>query len=348
MKKLRLSLWLPMLLVAFLMAACSNDKLTSPGDIPGEDEEVSLDKEFGGYNTTDEPTAFGDKEMMDEFGEDSEVDDAISDAPETLVDLNSDKVKALFLRITWGLLEGDSTATEEVDWSGSAEINKGTLVLLKTIRFERNDFIHLPRESRQKIEFTSFTKPHFDGIAIAIIDNDTTQKNVEGTFTLSLQGGTYTKVLTFSELDSLDLVEAVGPGKNEVSIVSRSKEIVPFAGGFLSGRWKKTHPNGGIFKGRWINSLGTNAGHLRGIWGINKRGQKVFFGKYISLNGQFRGLLAGKWEFTRGENVGVFRGRWVDRNLNTRGTLKGHFKTGGPGDRRGFFHGRWHVSEPGS
>ena len=342
MKRLWLSPWLPAFLVVFLVTACSNDQLISPDDNPGEVEEVSLEKEFGGYTTNDEQIAFGDAEIMEEFGEDAQVFDAISDDPETVDDLNSDRVEAYYLRITWGLLEGDSTATEVIDFSGSVEINKGTLVLLRKIRFEDRDFIHLPRESRQKIEFTSFTRPHFDGIAIAVINNDTTKEDIEGTLTVNT--GSYSKVLTFSELDSLDLIESVGDGGHEVSIVSRYKEIMPFAGGFLSGRWVKTRPNGGIFKGRWINSLATNAGHLHGIWGINRRGEKVFFGKYISLSGRFQGLLAGEWENTRDEDGGVFKGRWVNRALTTVGTLKGHYKTGRQGDRRGFFHGRWHVS----
>ena len=98
-----------------------------------------------------------------------------------------------------------------------------------------------------------------------------------------------------------------------------------------------------MFRGRWINSLGTNAGHLRGIWGINRFGNKVFKGKYISLNGEFRGLLAGQWKYVHGENGGFFQGRWVNRAHQTVGIMKGHFKTGRPGDRRGFFHGRYRV-----
>ncbi|MFQ6112466.1 MAG: hypothetical protein ACE5NG_00085 [bacterium] len=344
MKNSWLSLLMLVFLAIFLVLGCSNEPLTNSREDLEGDEELSLDKEFGGFDTSDEPVGFGEPDMVDDFPEDADVADAFSVEAETVEALNSDTVKAYFLRITWGLLEGDSTATEVIDWSGSAEINKGTLVLLKTIRFERNDFIHLPRESRQKVDFTSFTSKHLDGIAIAIIDNDTTQEDLEGTFTLN--AGNYSKVLAFSELDSLELVESVGSGGHEVSIISRSKEVVPFAGGFLSGHWVKTRPDGGIFRGRWINSLGTNAGHLKGIWGINRRGRKVFFGKWISLNGQFRGLLEGRWQFTRGENRGVFHGRWVNRAFTTGGTLKGHFKTGRPGDRRGFFHGRWRVKRP--
>lgn len=325
----------------FLMACGSQQGTTLEENV--EEENFSLDKMFGGYDTGDEAAAFGDSDMLEDNPEDLEVADAFSADPQVTQALNSDSFKAYFLRITWGLLEGDSSATEVIDWGGSAEVNKGTLLILKTIRFEGNDFIHLPRESRQKVEFTSQTKPHFDGLALAILDNDTTQADVEGTFTFI--AGSYSKVLTFSELDSLELIEPVGSLGHEVSIVSRAKDITPFDGGFLAGQWIKTRPNGGVFRGRWINSLGTNAGYLRGIWGINRGNNKVFFGKYISLDGEFRGLLEGRWEFGRNDNTGFFRGRWVDRGHQTAGTLHGHFKTGHPGSGRGFFEGRYKVVE---
>jgi hypothetical protein len=333
------SLMMSMALSAFLLTACSKDQPTGPDQNLGSDEQLSLDKEFGGFTNSDELPGFGDPNFLNEFGEDADVADPMSSLSKTAAELASSAVKSYLVRLSWGRLEGDSTATEVVDWSGSAEVNKGTLAVLKAVRFENNDYIHLPRESRQKLEFTSQTQKSFDGILIAIIDNDTSLANVEGTLTFT--AGSYSRVFSFSELDSTDLVEPVGSGGDAVSIISRAKEVTPFAGGFLAGRWIRENRQGGIFKGRWINSLGTNGGHVRGIWGINRNGEPVFFGKYISLSGEFGGLLRGLWEFTRGENGGVFKGRWFDRNHNESGTLGGHFKTGQPGDGRGYFQGRW-------
>lgn len=335
--------WMMAALMLSFFIACNSEQLVNPEENNGE-EEISLDKMFGGYDTNDEAAAFGESDMVEDFPEDADVTDSFSDDPAVMDELNAANSKVYFLRITWGYLEGDSTAEEVTDWSGSAQVNKGTLLLLKTIRFENNDYIHLPRPDRQTIDFTSFTKPHFDGLALAILDNDTTQSDIEGT--LTIQAGSYSKALSFSELDSLELVEPVGADGQEVSIVSRSKEVTPFDGGFLAGRWVKTGPNGGEFRGRWINSLGTNAGYLKGIWGVNRNGNNVFFGKYISLNGEFRGLLEGRWEFNRNQKGGTFRGRWVDSGLQTAGTLHGHFKTGRPGDRRGYFHGRYKIGHP--
>ena len=124
------------LLLGLLLFACSNyEQLTNSDNNLESDEELSLDKDYGGYNTCDELVAFGDPELLDEFSGDAEVEDKINDKSEIIEELNSSSVKAYFLRITWGLLEGDSSATEIIDWTGSIEVNKGTLVILRTILF---------------------------------------------------------------------------------------------------------------------------------------------------------------------------------------------------------------------
>ncbi len=352
MKKMFALLSTSTLAAALMLSACStNDQLTEPTNDGATDETtLSLDAEFGGFEATDESVAFGEMEMLDDFPEDQDVADpvasesAISDALNSFVtDGSSDSArsrrpKVRFLRITYGLLQGDSTATEVIDWSGFAEVSKGVLVAIKTIRFEANDFIHFPRESRLRLDFTSQTVPHFDGMLLAIIDNDST--DAEGTFTFAAGG--YSQSLAFSELDSLELLEPVGDLGHEVSIISRCKEAAVFTGGFVSGRWFKTEENGGKFRGRWINAFGTNSGHVRGIWGIDRNGERVFKGKYISLNGRFRGLMAGHWAPDR-DNGGSFRGHWVNRSHDVVGIVRGKYRTGRAGDRRGFFHARYQV-----
>jgi hypothetical protein len=332
MKRTLLSLLSGMVSMAFLLSACSKDQPTGPAlDV----EQTSLDQDYGGLSTSDELPAFGDAELINAANEDVDVADPFNSLGKSAEVAG---IKTYVVRLAWGKLEGDSTATAVVDWSGFAEVNKGTLAVLKTVRFENNDRLQLPRASRQRVEFSSQTRPSYDGLVIAIIDNDSS--STAGTLTLT--AGTYSRTLSFSEMDSLDLVEPAGEGY-EVSIVSRAKEVTPFDGGFLAGRWIKDNQHGGVFKGRWINSLGTHAGFVRGIWGINRNDEKVFFGKYISVNGEFRGLLGGRWAYDRNEEHGVFRGHWVNRNRQVEGTLKGHFRTGRPESGRGYFHGRWHV-----
>lgn len=331
MKRTLLSLLTGMTLMAFLLTSCSKDQPTGPAL---DAEQSNLDQAYGGFTTSDELPGFGDTDLLNAANEDVEVADPFNSLGKS-ADANG--FKTYVVRLAWGKLEGDSTATAVVDWSGYAEVNKGTLAVLKTIRFENNDRIQLPRDSRKKVEFTSQTQTSYDGIVLAIIDNDSSAN----AGALTLTAGSYARTLSFSELDSLDLVEPVSDG-NEVSLVSRAREVAPFNGGFLAGRWIKENRHGGFFKGRWINSLGTHAGFVRGIWGVNRNDEKVFFGKYISVNGEFRGLLGGHWAYDRNEEHGVFRGHWVNRNHQTEGTLKGHFKTGRLGSGRGYFQGRWH------
>jgi len=346
MKKYFSLLWISALFAMLVLSACSNnEQLTSPGEELGE-EALSLEKEFGGYESNDETTAFGDGDMADEFGEDEGVADTYATEAGMTDVLNPgtaavDGVKACYVRITWGLLEGDSTAIDAINWNGSAQVSKGTLVVLRKIRFEDNDSIVLPRTDRQLVEFNSNTQPHLDGLLLAIIDNDSTDE--EGTFTFT--AGDYSKTLTFSELDSLELIEPVGALGHEVSIISRCKEVIPFGGGFMAGRWVKTREHGGIFKGRFMSGNGAHAGHLKGIWGIDDNGNKVFKGKIIDMNGNFRALMTGHWGYERDSEVGSFRGRIVDRSRDTIGIVKGHFKTGRAGSRRGFFQGRFKLGK---
>jgi len=85
-----------------------------------------------------------------------------------------------------------------------------------------------------------------------------------------------------------------------------------------------------------MGAQGELHGHLDGIWGINRAGRRVLFGKYIGNDGRFRGLIRGVW----GE--GRFTAVFVDAEGNYRGGLGGHYGTVGsplPGD--GLFGGRW-------
>lgn len=328
------------LMLMFAFNGCIFDSPEEAVEEPEQQPESQLDMEFGGYTTSDEAAAFGDHSLAKDFQEDENVTDLLQSDPTVKVALESDSVKVYFLRITWGRLQWDSTATEMTDWSGSASINKGTLVVLRKIRFEREDKLIRPRPNRKTIEWQSYTQPHFDGLALAIIDNDTTT-DAAGQFNIT--AGAYSGTFAFSELDSMELTESVGSDGNEICIISRSKEVVPFAGGFLEGRWIRVDSTHGVFHGRWMNSIGAHAGFVKGIWGINRRGLKVLFGKWISLNGHFKGLLAGHWDYRDDQNKGVFEGHWVNRSLTHAGNIKGVWKAGEVGSRKGYFKGRYRT-----
>ncbi|MFZ5517207.1 MAG: hypothetical protein ACOY90_11250 [Candidatus Zhuqueibacterota bacterium] len=328
------SLLIVALVAMFGMSGCSKNSPTENDQV----EETDLDKAYGGFNTSDELPAFGDASIAADFPEDEEVNDPVVEDPEFSATLDSNTVNAYFIRITWGLLEMDSTATTVINWSGTASVNQGVLGVMRAIKFEHNDYVVFPRPDQQNVQWVSYTGPHFDGISLVILDRDSVDTNGEFTFTTGL----FSRTFTYAELDSLELVEVVTEQGHTVSIQAYNKQVIPFGGGFLEGRWVKTGPNGGKFDGRWINNIGTHAGHLKGIWGVNRNDEKVFFGKYISLSGQFGGLLVGRWGYNATDtSLGWMQGRWVNRSFTNIGTLQGHWKATAEDGRHGFFHGKW-------
>ena len=337
MKRIALLTLMSLAILSLLfLSGCSKDSPTTPNE-----EVNALDEPYGGYSTADELPGFGDAEIIEEFGEDNLSDDPVAADPEFAAKLDS--VNAYFIRITWGLHEFDSTATEIVDWSGNASVNKGILAVTRVIRFEQNDHLILPRSDVKVMEWISQTKVHFDGVTLVILDTDTT--NTPGEFTISLP--LYNRTFSFSELDSMAILEDVGTAGNQVAIVSHSKKVIPLGGGFFDGRWVRKDERGGFFVGRWINRLGTHAGHLRGIWGTNSYGANVFHGKYIDLNGRFGGLLTGRSGYAENSQTeGWMAGRWVNRSLTQIGTLKGHWVIKPDDDQHGFFQGEWRKIRP--
>ena len=323
----------------FFVNGCIFDSAKKINNDNTEVEIPDLEDEFGGFKPTDEAAGFGDPEILSEFGEDEDVVDLLSTDPQIAKDIEDSQVVVYFLRITWGRLEWDTTATTITNWSGTAQIDKGSLVLLRKIRFEPGDYIHRPRPDRRTLKWTSHTGPHFDGIYIAIVvpPNDTT--SAEGTLTFTTTP--FTKTFSFSELDSINLIYPVDEEGNEIVFVGYKKQLVPCGNGFLEGRWIKTASYKGIFKGRWVNRDGSLAGHFRGHWGIRKDGLKVFFGKYISCSGVFRGFLKGRWGYSENEEKGWLAGEWFDRNHLAKGVLKGHWRAGGEMGRKGFLEGWW-------
>ena len=328
------------LIAVFGLAACQkNDPFSANDQIENEEDEIILNSEFGNFDTSNEAPGFGDPELLAKSGEDIDAGDELANDADVQQALNGDSVPTYFVRLNWGHLEGDSTESETTDWSGSIEVNKGVLVALKTLQFEQGDYIVRPRDNRQKIDYVSVTRPHRDGLALAIINNDTT--STEGTLTIN--AGAYTRTFSFTELDSLDLIETVDEKGNEISITSRLKDVHRAHGGFFMGQWIRRSMNSGELKGRWISNDGLTTGYMLGFWGRSNRGTKAFAAKVISDTGEFIALLAGEWRYrNNAQNHGTMSGRWVNRNMQEVGSFHGVWHAGAPGDSKGYFSGRWH------
>ncbi len=324
----------------FALTSCQTNSPVDLNELDLEDEAL-IQSEFAEFDTNDESPGFGDAEILGKFGGDVSAEDPVvqeTDVANAIENDESDGVPTYFVRLNWGMLEGDSTVTTTTDFSGALSVNKGVLAVLKKIRFEPNDHIVRPRPNRQTVEFVSTTSVHFDGLAIAIIDNAETDE--EGV--LTVQVGEYNNTFTFSELAEMELREPVGADGNEISIVSTLRDVSVGQTGFFEGRWIRTGDNHGKFEGRWISKDGDVVGHYKGRYGVNADGHRVFAGKFIDRTGTFMGRMAGTWGFSEtNDRRGWLSGRWVDRSNKEIGKLRGHWKVSRNNKRGGHMAGRW-------
>ncbi len=344
----------------FLFAGCSSND--GPATAPGADDggQLDLESSFGGYNMSDEEVGFGDPELMKNENDGVAAEDAFGEDPAVLTlgaDANTDVYS---VRLTWGMLEYDSSVTDPTDWSGSIALAvDGAIVVERLIRFEPEDHIVRPRTDRKLVELVSSTAPGLDGVLLTLFDprGDVAAKTGEVN-ELKIRLGDFEVNYLLTDLDSLDEVIDVGTGGNQFAIHAFLVKDYFCPRGFLSGKWMPTGPDRGIFRGRWTSRFGLSHGFLKGHWGVNEEGNQVFFGKYIGRGGEFRGLLRGVWDHAPDRAGGTFHGNWHGRN-SVAGALRGVWSApawaGGGGDGtdaasfdrpavRGFFQGEWRAN----
>lgn len=342
----------------FLAAGCSgNDPDPTTPDPNASDGRIDLEAQFGGFDRRDEQPAFGDPALAASVGLEASVDDP---APAGFDDLLADPASHLYsVTIRWGLFgEGmgsdgdpDDPSATPTDWSGSLEVTRGQLQIVRVIAWEREDRIELPRSDPSLVEWTSTTRGNHDGIRVLVRRAPSREGEPDDTLTFTTP--LVTKSFAFAELGDLEL---------EIETGNANGDVVRFAGweaprlmtsrGFLGGGWNwNADESVGHFAGRWVGVRGEVSGFLRGVYGLNDAGDKVFFGKYIDRDGRFQGFLRGHWETSRGEeetgpSLGLFRGEWLDGAASPQrmGALHGTWRL--RGDGRGAFDGRWCVGCP--
>jgi hypothetical protein len=358
---------LPAALLALVLvwAGCqSTADVPSVGDeLLTREQVVDLDDEYGGYNFGDESPAFADPYLATTYGPEADVEyiDPMEDDPAvTRARLRERELRRAhrYLLITWGNLRADTTIDFVTDWSGSLSVENGVVLLKRTIAFDARDEI-LPRTSRDLLEWVSYTRPHFDGIVVALHglcrrdtmpdDNgfthgDTAHAPLEVTF------ATEPLTVTFTE-DELANLHRVIPVDDHGNAVAFNTVVVmpqPCPSGFLAGQWRNVEDRpGGVFRGKWISHNGLHMGYLRGVYGPNSRGEKVFFGKWINHGGQFHGLLKGRYGAFGDRPRGWFEGVWFNRARRQMGGLKGEWRVGDNittvdnASRGGYFRGVW-------
>jgi hypothetical protein len=330
-----------------LLAGCSQDD--GPSDVAIDDfGAIDFEQPYGGLTMTDEQPAFDDASLIAEDAQDQgdTFDDPLVDDAEVRELERGRQGQFTYLRVVWGELEAASDAVDgdAVDWTGSLSVDRGIVIVRRVILFERpGDSILRPRPDRQTVAWTSHTGGHFDGLLVQIIQRP---QDLEGDTPnqLHFTTGPLTVSIPVASLVGMDDIYAVEPEGNAVHFVGFDlSDVDPCPAGFLGGRWldnPESDVEGGAFHGRWIGLHGVTEGHLRGRYGVNEAGERVFFGKYINRRGQFRGLLTGTWAPGEEPGQGVFNGQWINREETVEGIFGGRFVTS-PDRPTGHFQGRW-------
>lgn len=343
-------------------------------------EDFDFSKDYGGLTVSDETEAFEDEALMAMMqAEDDEiVDDPMAQDPEVLQwermgqgpsdPENPNRPRFTYLTLRWGMIQGpddtlvvDPEGLETLDWTGEIHTDRGLVVVKRVLAFERpGDHLVFPRLNPQTVAFVSHTRGHFDGLILQIIERPQDDEFAEPNL-LHINTGPFAGEYPVSELMEMDELIDVDEAGNRLQLTGFTLSDIDYCPkGFLSGRYRvlslcenEGEPQGegegegvegehlGNFTGAWTDLTGRIQGFLRGGYGLDPEGNRIFVGKYIARGGQFRGLISGTWEPGEADDVlSSFTGQWVGRNGLVEGLLGGdaYPVEDYPG---GFFAGRW-------
>jgi hypothetical protein len=270
------------------------------------------------------------------------------------------------VHLRWGMLRDlmDSVTVtppcDVTDWTGAINVDRGLLVVRRVIRFERPlDHVIFPRLDLQTVGLVSHTACGFDGIVLQILERPAQYAGADSTDLapnmLHIRLGDFSADIAVRDLAGLERVVEVGDQGNQFAVNGFTlSDLSVCPKGFLSGHWRvrAERPDSlqvsahageryGVFAGNWRALEGRTAGHLRGAYGVDENGQRVFVGKYIGRRGEFRGLIRGTWEpGLEADQLATFHGNWASASGQVEGVLGGEaFPV--EGTDGGFFVGRW-------
>jgi hypothetical protein len=281
-------------------------------DSASSTDNSDLSDEFGGFTTSDEDPLLVDTAIVAKLSEDQAFLDPVLDTPIVDSAVTDSTAEIYAFRIVWGRLSYDSTVTTVTDWSGSLELTHGVQVVRRVINFESGHDYILPRTDPKLIEWISKTTSYHDGIFANVYISSTEKTNAAITFTTA----PFTISYSLKDIDSLDTVYYLDDS-NVVAIHAFRFEWQKCPKGFLAGHWGTDDSGNGIFYGSWMTHNGQILGYVKGNWGIPDTSgnlQNIFFGKYVDINGKFLGLLKGHYYFHpnwhANENARKHAGGW--------------------------------------
>jgi len=323
---------LPIALFLAATSACLNN--ASTGDELDSETAVAsaIEMENGGLDTTDEAPEFAEPDAYAaaEIENERSVDDPMR--LDARVDSMDRAVSAVRHRVllAWGRFPVDRTATNARDWSGSIRTSRGALVIGRTVGFEDATDRVLPRDTPDRVDFRSITRPFADGLLLRVIDPDPTAGPIRLTYTSA--DGSVTRELDLGQLATGPLSVDAGDGNRVIAVALRDRADT-CEHGFIRGRWVALREGLGAYRGVITDADGERIGHIRGMWGKRRNGDAVMFGKFIANDGSFKGLLVGTYE------NGQWHARWTTR-AGDHG-LAGGLYIDAPEMRGGVFGGRY-------
>lgn len=348
------------LAVCAYVTGCSDDPVSGlSGDpVAGNTlEQTDLNQPYGGLAYTNEPTAFGESDLLAEAELEMSADADLDDDEQPLAArfgevrslLSQRDLRRTYVRIVWGMLDGQRDSLESdvapLDWTGGLSVSDGALVVKHTILFERRlqgDHL-LPRADRQQVEWVSHTGRHIDGIVVCLLSKPDSLGQVAGT--LTFQTPQLSRTLDIAALDGLDETVLTDDQGNGVHFTAMAREPLACPTGFMAGRWvHASSTDGGFFRGLWLTESGRVRGFVKGRFGVNEAGEHVFAGKLIAVDGRIRGLCGGSYT-PNGDGTGTYEGQWVNRAGTRMGEMAGRYMarpaTEPERPAGGFFQGRW-------
>ncbi len=368
------------LMLAVVMTGCSDsDSNPSETSMTGTDvyEGMDFTLPYAGLTISDEYEAFDDDSLLEMMvAEDEDVyEDPVGDDPEIQELQNQGnrpgnandptRPRFTFLRLRWGMVRGPEDSLlvplppcDILDWSGEISTDRGILLVRRVLRFERPmDHLVLPREDRHTLNFTSHTACHYDGLLLEIIERpgDYSLENDEPN-RLHITAGPYAGEYEIEALAGLNETIEVDDQGNLMQLNGFNLSDTAYCPkGFLAGRFRHfpddrgqgeldendpgTHI--GRMTGVYTDLTGRISGFMRGGYGLDSEGNRVFFAKYIGRRGGFRGLMTGTWEPSDNpRDLSTFEGHWITASGEVEGLLGGTAQAVDdyPG---GFYEGRW-------